>query len=114
MGRAADPMGSGTALQVRPATREDAHGLSDLLGVLGYPCPPEEAAQRVMALRHDPEQTLLVAADGTTGKLVGVAGRRRPQQRRGGTVHGRPHLSACRTPRRSCRGRAACLAPAAA
>jgi hypothetical protein len=57
---------------VRPAAREDAHGLSELLGVLGYPCPPEEAAQRVMALRHDPEQTLLVAADSATGKLVGL------------------------------------------
>jgi GNAT superfamily N-acetyltransferase len=70
MGRSAVP--SGATPQVRPAVREDAHGLSDLLGVLGYPCPPEEAAQRVLALRHDPEQTLLVAADPATGKLQGL------------------------------------------
>jgi ribosomal protein S18 acetylase RimI-like enzyme len=73
MGRAAGPPGAASgAIQVRPAAREDAHGLSELLGVLGYPCPPEEAAQRVMALRHDPEQTLLVAADGATGRLLGL------------------------------------------
>ena len=74
MGRSAGPPGSlpGGPVQIRPAAREDAHGLSELLGLLGYPCPPEEAGQRVMALRHDPEQTLLVAADGTTGKLVGL------------------------------------------
>jgi ribosomal protein S18 acetylase RimI-like enzyme len=74
MGRAADPSGGGSAaaLMVRPAAREDAHGLSELLGVLGYPCPPEEAAQRVMALRHDPEQTLLVATEGPAGRIVGL------------------------------------------
>jgi ribosomal protein S18 acetylase RimI-like enzyme len=71
MGRAAAPP-EGPPLQVRPAAREDAFGLSELLGVLGYPCPPEEAAQRVMALRHDPEQTLLVMADPATGKLQGL------------------------------------------
>ena len=70
MGRAAAP--EGPPLQVRPAAREDAFGLSELLGVLGYPCPPEEAAQRLMALRHDPEQTLLVVADPHTGKLQGL------------------------------------------
>lgn len=70
MGRSAAP--TGQAPQVRPAAREDSHGLSDLLGVLGYPCPPEEAAQRVLALRHDPEQTLLVAADPASGKLLGL------------------------------------------
>jgi ribosomal protein S18 acetylase RimI-like enzyme len=72
MGRAADPAGPGATIQVRPATRDDAHGVSHLLGVLGYPCPPEEAGQRVTALRHDPEQTLLVAADGATGHLLGL------------------------------------------
>ena len=70
MGRAAAP--DGTPLQVRPAAREDAFGLSELLGVLGYPCPPEEAAQRLLALRHDPEQSLLVVADPATGRLAGL------------------------------------------
>ena len=70
MGRAAAPEGS--PLQVRPAAREDAFGLSELLGVLGYPCPPEEAAQRLLALRHDPDQTLLVVSDPDTGKLQGL------------------------------------------
>ena len=31
--------------------------MSALLGLLGYPCPAEEAAQRVLDLREDPNQT---------------------------------------------------------
>ncbi len=72
MGRASAPETAPPV--IRPASREDAFGLSELLGVLGYPCPPEEAAQRLLALRHDPEQTLLVAADAMTGALQGLIG----------------------------------------
>lgn len=56
--------------QVRPAVAEDGVGLSALLGVLGYPCPAEEAAQRVLDLRDDINQTLLVAEQ--DGKLAGL------------------------------------------
>jgi len=68
MGRSARP-GSDLA-QVRPARPEDGIGISALLGVLGYPCPAEEAAQRVLDLRDDPNQTLLVAEQ--DGQLVGL------------------------------------------
>ena len=54
---------------IRPATPEDGFGLSELLGTLGYPCPPEEASQRVIDLRGDENQTLLVAD--LRGGLVG-------------------------------------------
>ena len=54
---------------IRPATPEDGFGLSELLGTLGYPCPPEEASQRVIDLRGDENQTLLVADQ--RGGLVG-------------------------------------------
>lgn len=56
--------------QVRPARTEDGVGLSALLGVLGYPCPAEEAAQRVLDLRDDINQTLLVAEQ--DGQLAGL------------------------------------------
>ena len=68
MGRAGGPPGS--IAQVRPARPEDGVGLSALLTVLGYPCPAEEAAQRVIDLREDPNQTLLVAE--MEGQLAGL------------------------------------------
>ncbi len=55
---------------VRPARAEDGVGLSHLLNVLGYPCPAEEAAQRVLDMRDDPNQTALVAEQG--GQLSGL------------------------------------------
>ena len=54
---------------IRPATPEDGFGLSELLGTLGYPCSPEEASQRVIDLRSDDNQTLLVADQ--RGALLG-------------------------------------------
>jgi ribosomal protein S18 acetylase RimI-like enzyme len=52
------------------ATAEDGFGLSELLGILGYPCPPEEASQRVLELHRDGNQTLLVAD--AQGNLLGM------------------------------------------
>lgn len=46
---------------IRPGRIEDAAGLSELLGVLGYPCPEAEAGARVLAVREDVNQSLLVA-----------------------------------------------------
>jgi len=57
---------------IRPATAEDGFGLSELLGILGYPCPPEEATQRVLDLHEDGNQTLLVA-DAQGGPLGMIA-----------------------------------------
>ena len=69
MGRAARP-DSDPAL-IRPARPEDGIGVSALLDVLGYPCPPEECAQRILDLREDPNQTLLIAeVDGKPAGLV--------------------------------------------
>jgi len=69
VGRAAKP--GLLTLVVRPATAEDAFGVSELLALMGYPCPAEEAAQRVLDLREDENQTLLVAdAQGTIAGMV--------------------------------------------
>ena len=68
MGRAADPSALNPA--IRLASAEDGFGLSELLGILGYPCPPEEASQRVLDLRLDRNQTLLVAD--AQGSLIGL------------------------------------------
>ncbi len=68
MGRAAHA--APDLVQVRLARADDGIGLSRLLDVLGYPCPAEEAAQRVLDLRDDPNQTVLVAEQG--GQLVGL------------------------------------------
>ncbi len=68
MGRAAEA--NAIAPIIRVATAEDGFGLSELLGILGYPCPAEEASQRVLDLRLDRNQTLLVADD--RGSLLGL------------------------------------------
>ena len=68
MGRAAQA--GHDAVLVRPARVDDGVGLSHLLDVLGYPCPAEEAAQRVLDVRDDPNQTALVAEH--EGQLAGL------------------------------------------
>ena len=69
MARSAQP--GPLTLVIRPATAEDAFGISELLGTMGYPCPAEEGAQRVLDLREDENQTLLVAdAQGTLAGMV--------------------------------------------
>ena len=68
MGRAAQA-GHDVVL-VRPARVDDGVGLSHLLDVLGYPCPAEEAAQRVLDVHDDPNQTALVAEH--EGQLAGL------------------------------------------
>lgn len=70
MGRSAPPVDDNP--QVRRATVQDGFGLAELFGVLGYPCTAEEASQRVIALRTDPNQTLLVAD--LKGVLHGMVG----------------------------------------
>ena len=70
MARTAQPESGGPAPIVRQAVPEDGFGLSELLGALGYPCPPEEASQRVIDLRADHDQTLFVAGSG--GELLGM------------------------------------------
>lgn len=70
MGRAAQPESPVPA--IRAAKTEDGFGLSELFGILGYPCTPEEASQRVLDLRDDGNQTLLVA-DSQDGLLGMVA-----------------------------------------
>src|SRR5687767_299357 len=68
MARAAQP--GPMAPLVRPARPEDAPGLAELLVILGYPCTSEEAGQRVLELREDINQTLLVAE--SLGKVTGL------------------------------------------
>ena len=70
MARSAQPESGGPAPIVRQAVPEDGFGLSELLGTLGYPCPPEEASQRVIDLRADHDQSLFVAD--AAGVLVGM------------------------------------------
>ena len=70
MARSAHPESGGPPPIVRQAVPEDGFGLSELLGTLGYPCPPEEASQRVIDLRADHDQSLFVADQ--QGELVGM------------------------------------------
>lgn len=46
---------------IRAVADDDALAVSQLLGVLGYPCDETEAATRLKALADDPDQRLLVA-----------------------------------------------------
>ncbi len=68
MGRSARP--EPLSPLIRAATPEDGFGLSELLDLLGYPCAPEEAAGRVLAMREDSNQSLIVAD--VKGSLVGL------------------------------------------
>ena len=55
---------------IRPASPEDRFSLSELFDLLGYPCPPEEIGGRLLALRQDANQSLLVAD--VKGAAVGM------------------------------------------
>jgi ribosomal protein S18 acetylase RimI-like enzyme len=55
---------------IRTARAGDAAGLARLLGVLGYPCTPDEARERVLQVARDPDQQLCVAEAG--GELLGL------------------------------------------
>lgn len=57
------PTDSNTQVYIRPAVPEDATGVATLLGELGYPCTPDEAAVRLMDLREEPEQQLWIAQE---------------------------------------------------
>ena len=46
---------------VRTAMRGDAAGIAALIEVLGYPCTPEDAVERLRAVAAEPDQALLVA-----------------------------------------------------
>ena len=54
-------------LDLRNATPGDAADVAVLLGALGYPCEPEDAAERVAQVLHNPRQALILA------RLEGVA-----------------------------------------
>lgn len=68
MGSAARP--ALTSPLIRTARVGDAPGLARLLAVLGYPCTPEEARERVLQVARDPDQQLCVAEAG--GELLGL------------------------------------------
>ncbi len=59
-----------TSPLIRPGRASDADGLSQLLAVLGYPCTPEEARERLLQVSHDPDQHLCVAE--AQGELLGL------------------------------------------
>ena len=50
-----------SAITVREAELGDACDVSALLDVLGYPCTREEAGDRILHVRQDPRQHLLLA-----------------------------------------------------
>ena len=59
-------------MQVRTAMAGDAAGVAALIEILGYPCTPDEAIERLRAVAAEPDQTLLVADRG--GSLCGLLG----------------------------------------
>ena len=58
-----------TDIEIRPAREEDSDAISELLGELGYPTSPDEAANRLGTLRSS-DYAVLVAARG--GRVVGL------------------------------------------
>ena len=59
--------------RVRPAATGDASDVARLLGHLGYPCEPEEAAERIAVVIADRRQHLLLAeVDGEACGLVAL------------------------------------------
>lgn len=50
-----------SAITVREAALGDACDVAALLDVLGYPCTREEAGDRILHVRQDPRQHLLIA-----------------------------------------------------
>lgn len=57
-------------LLLRSAQAQDAPCVARLLGVLGYPCSPEDAASRLRAMADDPDQQVWVAD--RHGEVVGL------------------------------------------
>jgi GNAT superfamily N-acetyltransferase len=57
-------------IEVRGAVPADAADAARLLGQLGYPVPPQEAAERLAQVLRDSHGTVLVAAD--YGPLAGL------------------------------------------
>ena len=55
---------------LRPATAADSDQLARLFAVLGYPCSPAEARDRVRSVESQPDQRLLVAE--RDGMLLGL------------------------------------------
>jgi GNAT superfamily N-acetyltransferase len=54
-------------LDLRNATPADAEDVAALLGALGYPCEPADAADRIATVQHNSRQALILA------RLDGVA-----------------------------------------
>lgn len=48
-------------IDLRNATPADAEDVAQLLAALGYPCEPEDAAERIAAILHNDRQTLILA-----------------------------------------------------
>jgi GNAT superfamily N-acetyltransferase len=66
-----------TGLVLREAAPSDVAALAALSTQLGYPTAPEEAAERLDALRSEPSHALLVAEDdGAVAGWLHVCGRR--------------------------------------
>jgi GNAT superfamily N-acetyltransferase len=60
-------------MRVRTAMPGDAAEIASLITLLGYPCTPEEAFERMQAVADEPEQALLVAdRDGDLCGLLGL------------------------------------------
>ena len=57
---------------VRNAMHGDAAGIAALIEVLGYPCTPDDALDRLQAVAAEPDQTLFVAD--RNGELCGLLG----------------------------------------
>jgi GNAT superfamily N-acetyltransferase len=66
--------GTRYGIDIRGALPADATDIARLLGVLGYPMEPRQAAERLERVARDPDGTLLVATgyDGTVIGLVAV------------------------------------------
>ena len=48
-------------IDLRNATPADAEDVAGLLSTLGYPCEPEDAAERIATILHNERQTLILA-----------------------------------------------------
>jgi len=59
-------------MRVRTAMPGDAAEIASLITLLGYPCTPDEARDRMQAVAADPDQALLVAD--RHGDLCGLLG----------------------------------------
>lgn len=71
MGSAA-PFASGNP-RIRAAETGDAGDVARLLDLLGYPCDPDEAAERISVIAHDQRQQLLLAeVDGHACALISL------------------------------------------